>query len=942
MSGKSAFWRTLEEEAQRFTADGAAEREPGGEPERGKLDRRRLLQVMARALATAASLRAGTGEAAELVPPVVASQRDVPGAHPYFTSALTLDGYATGVLVRHELGRPIKVEGNPDHPASLGAAGAFEQAAILDLYDPERAKAVTFEGQIRPWGDLVLALVNGLGQGNAEGVRILSGHVTSPTLLAALGTLAKRLPGFRRHVWQPVSRETAMAGARLAFGRPVELVPKLDAASVILQVEGDLLGLAPGHLRHAHDFAGRRRPGDRPMSRLYAIEATPSLTGAAADHRFSLSPAEIELAVRRLAGLVGAGPAVDGAAPPWLGALAKDLAARPGEALVHAGPEASEATHALTLAINMQLGGRGKTFELIEPLDEVASTGSLAELTQDMAAGHVHTLVILGGDPVYSAPPDVGFAEAVGRVDQSIYLGAHVDATARRCRWHVPLAHELESWGDARAFDGTAAIQQPQIRPLFNGRSALELVAVMGGTVDPDPQALVRDFWNERWGRDGADAAWEQALRAGAIPDTAAEPSTVTLTPGLAERIGSPPAAASSDGLRVLFRPDHAVYDGHFAHNGWLQELPRPLTRLTWDNPALMAPATAGRLGLRDGDVVELALGERSVVMPVWLLPGQAPGCVTLTLGYGRPIPSWPEAVGGFDVTPLRASEALWEQSGITLRRLGTRYPLATTQHHQTLEGRDFIRTVDVGELEAKSHPLAEVHEEERSEESNSLYPGWSYPGRAWGMAIDLGTLHRLRRLRRGLPGREQHPGRRQGRGAARPRDALAAHRPLLPRRPRHAGDGLPAGALHALRGGALRVVCPVGATLHDSEGLNVMVYNRCIGTRFCSNNCPYKVRRFNFFDFSDAEPRPAEARNPEVTVRAPRRHGEVHILPATHRRRHDRGRSRQPAGSRRRGRAPPARPPARPQAFIFGDIARRTARSAERKADRSRLRAAG
>ena len=870
-AGKSAYWRTLEEQAGRLPPVEPAERGQGDEPGRGAFDRRRLLQVMGSALAMAASLRSGTGEAAELVPPVVASQRLVPGAHPYFTSALTLDGYVTGVLVRHELGRPIKIEGNPDHPASLGASGAFEQAAILDLYDTERAKAVTFDGQIRPWGDLVLALVEGLGKGGGQGVRVLSGHITSPTLLVALEAVGKRLPGCRHHVWQPVSREAALAGARMAFGQPLELVPRVDQASVILQVEGDLLGMAPGHLRHAHDFASRRRPEGRPMSRLYAIEATPSLTGTVADHRFAMSPVEIELQMRRLAELVGAGPAIGGDGPPWLDALARDLLGHRGEALVHAGPEVSPAAHALALAINMQLGGRGKTFELIEPPDSGMERGSLAELTRDMAAGRVHTLVILGGDPAYSAPADLGFGDALGRVGQSIYLGSHVDATARRCRWHVPMAHELESWGDGRAFDGTAAIRQPQIRPLFNGCSALELVAVLGGTIDPDPLDMVRGFWSSQWGQGSgpaADGAWEKALRVGAIVGTAAPPSTATLRADLFDHIEPPAVASSSGQLQALFRPDHAVWDGQFARNGWLQELPRPLTRLTWDNPALIAPATGERLGLRNGDVVELAIGDSSVVLPVWLSPGQCPDCVTLSLGYGRPIPSWPEHGGGFDVTPLRSSDALWHRGGLTLRKMGTRYPLATTQHHQTLEGRDFIRSLDVSELERNPHPLAEVHGEERQEESQTLYPGWSYPLRAWGMAIDLGRCIGCGacvvacQAENNIPvvgkeqvilGREMHWIRIDRYYQGTPEQPATAFQPVP--------------CMHCEEA-PCEIVCPVQATLHDSEGLNAMVYNRCIGTRFCSNNCPYKVRRFNFLDFSDAEPRPAEARNPEVTVR--------------------------------------------------------------------------
>jgi molybdopterin-containing oxidoreductase family iron-sulfur binding subunit len=435
----------------------------------------------------------------------------------------------------------------------------------------------------------------------------------------------------------------------------------------------------------------------------------------------------------------------------------------------------------------------------------------------------------------------------------------------------VAKAHELEAWGDGRAFDGTASIQQPQIRPLFNGRTALELVAVLGGTVDPDPRGMVRATWSSHWGRGGepdADAAWEQALRVGVVADTAAEPATATLKEGLFARTDPPPAMGAAGALQALFRPDHAVWDGEFASNGWLQEMPRPLTRLTWDNPALIAPATAQRLDLRNGDVVELGVKDRSIVLPVWLMPGQCPDCVTLSLGYGRPVPSWPEHGGGFDVTPLRTSDGLWHRAGLTLRKVGTTYPLATTQHHQMLEGRDFIRSLDAEEIERKAHPLAEVHKKERKDERQTLYPGWSYPGRAWGMSIDLGRCIGCGacvvacQAENNIPvvgkeqvilGREMHWIR------------IDRYYQGEPARPATAFQPVP--CMHCEEA-PCEVVCPVQATLHDSEGLNAMVYNRCIGTRFCSNNCPYKVRRFNFLDYSDAEPRPAQARNSEVTVR--------------------------------------------------------------------------
>jgi molybdopterin-containing oxidoreductase family iron-sulfur binding subunit len=825
-------------------------------------DRRHLLQLMASTLALA-GLSACGDPPEEIVPAVMGvPPEERPGESQFYATAVTLGGYATGVLVRHVYGRPVKVEGNPDHPDSLGATDAFTQAAILDLYDPDRAKGITDKGRLRAWQDLAREILENaamLRRDGGERLRLLMEPTSSPTLRAQLAQFRQAFPQAGLHVWEAAGRGNVLEGARLAFGRPLEPVPDLSQARAVLAIESDLFSDAPGHLRHAHDFMrDRSERRNREAKRLYAIESTPTLTGTAADHRFALAPDETATALFALAGLVGVmPPAKSSAGFPWLEPMARDLRRQPGASLVHVGPAAPPEWHALAHAINAALGAIGRTVRMIEPVTNAPAdpVRSLSELVADIHDGKVDTLIILGGDPVYSAPGDLGFAAALRRVRSSFYLGYHRDRTAANCRWHVPQAHAFESWGDARAFDGTATIQQPQIRPLFNGRTALELLGLFLGQPDPDLRRLIREHWRDALagtvGHD-FDAAWTEALRRGTVPETTAATTEVS-TP----QAPSPKPDDGSAGLQALFRPDAAMWDGRFASNDWLQEMPRPLTRLTWDNAALIAPATARRFGLANGDVVDLRIESDSLRAPVWVLSGQAADCVTLPLGYGRQIDG--RASHGFDTNRMRRSDALWHRSGITLTRTGEHHAFAPTQHFNTEAGRDLVRTVIVGETIANPTDKA----------LPSLYPERQAGDYAWGMSIDTsacigcGACVIACQAENNVPvvgkaevmrGRAMHWLRIDCYEIGPEDDPDTAFQPML--------------CMHC-ENAPCEVACPVQATVHDREGLNAMVYNRCIGTRFCSNNCPYKVRRFNFFGYAASEERPSESRNPDVTVRA-------------------------------------------------------------------------
>ncbi|HEX4112912.1 MAG TPA: TAT-variant-translocated molybdopterin oxidoreductase [Stellaceae bacterium] len=865
------WWRSFEERAEDPAFLAAAAREfPRLETAlTDGVDRRRFLRLMAAAAALAGITGRPLAAAAEdIVPRVDQVSGEVAGVASYVATATIREGYATGAILQHRMGRPVKLEGNPDHPASLGASDAMMQGAVLDLYDPQRSTAVMSGDRIRGWPPLLLALAQkraDWSRDHGRGLRLLTGRVTSPSLAAQIAALLKQYPEARWYQWEPLSRDQAAAGATLAFGRAVDTVPMFDHADVVLGIESDAIAGAPGHLAFARAFAARRRAaetGEGRMSRVYALETTPTLMGAMADHRFVLKPAEIEIALRAIAAATDAGPAMwrDGAQAPWVDAVAHDLKAHRGAAVVHAGAEQPAVIHALTHAINAALGAPGRTVRYLAPVAAAGEPASdIAALAADMHAGKVGTLLILDSNPVYDAPADLGFAEGLARVPLSIHLGLHRDETAARTSFHTPALHAFETWGDARAFDGTATILQPQIKALVDGRGAADMIALLAGTADSEARKMVADHWRATVTGD-FDAAWTGWLRKGVIDGTAAPDAVVAPRADFATRLPKP--AAAPGGMILLFRPDPFLRAGAHANNAWLQELPRPLTRLTWDNAALIAPATAARLKLQTEDVVEVSAAGHAARLPAMILPGQAEDCITLSLGYGRRMPDSLADRVGVDVYPLRRGmTSLWQVPAAQLRNTGDRQTLAMTQHHQTMDGRDIVR---VEPLDAfLKHPP------DHEPAPPSLYPRFRYDGTAWGMAISLnscigcGACVAACQAENNIPtvgreevmrGREMHWIRidRYWGGAPEQPETLFQPVPCM-----HCEEA------------PCEVVCPVGATVHDHDGLNVMVYNRCVGTRFCSNNCPYKVRRFNFFDFAGKDERPAMSWNPEVTVRS-------------------------------------------------------------------------
>ncbi len=902
------YWRSLDELAGSPQFEELLHREfPRQASEwMDPVGRRGFLKLMAASLALAGLTGCGTKPKETIVPYARAPEEVVPGKPLFFATAMTLNGAGIGLLVESHEGRPTKIEGNPDHPGSLGATDIFAQASLLGLYDPDRSQVLTYLGDIRPWGAFLGETRLGMDQQRVRrgaGFRILTETVVSPTLAGQIKSLLVALPEAKWHQWEPCGRDAAREGSRLAFGRYVNTIYRVEKADVIVSLDADFLCSGAGSLRYAREFARRRRPqpGKGKMNRLYAIESTPSNTGAMADHRLSLRASEIEEFARALAGALGVTGAPSSVLltadqAKWLTAVARDVSERRGSCLVVAGDQQSAAVHAWAHTINQALGNVGSTVIYTDPVEAqpINQTASLGELKSDIDAGRVELLLILGGNPVYNAPADMRFGERLLKVPKRIHLSLYHDETSALCQWHVPEAHYLESWSDTRAFDGTASIVQPLIAPLYGGKSAHEVLAVFTDQPERSGYDLVRDHWKTQHPGGDFEQFWRKSLNDGVIAGTTLPP--IIVSPRISVSLGvewavpegrSSQAAQSAtdnpapDAMEIVFRPDPSVFDGRFANNGWLQELPKPLTKLTWDNAALISPATAERLGLSYriratggehgqvlADVIELEARGRKLRIPAWIVPGQPDGCVTLHFGYGRAHTGQIGRGAGFNAYALRTSAGPWFASGAVIRKTGERYPLACTQFHHNMEGREPVRAATLEEF--RRNPEFAHEQKEAPPKSFSLYPEHKYSGYAWGMSIDLNACVGCNacvvacQAENNIPvvgktevmrGREMHWLRvdRYYRGALESPETYFQPLPCM-----HCENA------------PCELVCPVGATVHSAEGLNDMVYNRCVGTRYCSNNCPYKVRRFNFLQYSDWEtPSLKLGRNPNVTVRS-------------------------------------------------------------------------
>ncbi|MSO49016.1 MAG: 4Fe-4S dicluster domain-containing protein [Acidobacteria bacterium] len=881
-----AYWRSLDElantaefqdfVAREFPSQASEFNDPAG--------RRQFLKLMGASLALA-GVSACTRQPDELIVPYVRQPEEViPGRPIFFATSMTAGGFGMPLLAENHLGRPTKLEGNPQHPASLGATDIFGQAAVLGLYDPDRSRTLRYRGDTKTWAGFTTALQAVLNTQKAlsgAGLRILTEPLTSPTLVEQMQTLLTAMPGAKWHQWDAVYG-TVQGGAPTATP-----LYQFKNADIVVSLDADFLGFGPASVRYTKDFSSRRRigtPKDQ-QNRLYVVEPVPTLTGTKAAHRLAVKARDVHSIAAALASAVGvAAPAagtLSAAVQKVLPVMAKDLMDHRGRSVVVAGPHQPASVHALARAMNEALGNIGTTVVYTAPVAATPADGaaSLSALVADMSASKVDVLLILGGNPVFTTPGDIGFSDALAKVGTRIHLGLYYDETAELCDWHVPEAHFLESWGDARAFDGTITLQQPLIAPLYDGRQAVELLSALNGAPGRSPVELVKDYWTRTFATgsftDAAgapyatvDAFWRAALHDGFIASTSLMREGATL-PVAPANSSFEEATSPATGLEIVFRADPTVLDGRYANNGWLQELPKPLSKLTWDNAVYVSYTTAEAHHLKNEDVIEITSNGRTVKMPVWVMPGTADDVLVVHFGYGRRKAGRVGSNIGSDPFVIRTAQAPWFTQGGSLVRTGETHTLASTQSHFAMEGRNPVRIVDAAAFQAD--PTIVKHMGHTPDPELSLYPPREYNGNKWGMAIDLnactgcGVCIAACVAENNIPvvGKDQVKRSREMHwirvdtyfegDVASPTGTY--HQPL----PCQQCENAPC-----------EVVCPVAATVHSDEGLNDMVYNRCVGTRYCSNNCPYKVRRFNFMLYSDfTTPELKAQRNPDVTIRS-------------------------------------------------------------------------
>jgi len=909
---ESPYWRSLRELADSPEYREALEREfPEGAVDRpGAFSRRGFLQLLGASVALAGFSGCRWPED-KIVPYARRPAGRAPGKPVSFATALERRCAKRGLLVTSYDGRPVKVEGNPGDPVSRGGTDVFDQASILDLYDPDRSKGLLRrEGSQRltpGWKEFLdwsREHFAGLRRRRGAGLAVLCEPTGSECVAALRARLADHFPEARWFEYDPLSRDAEREGAAIAFGAPYRmhwnLLGNVAVDGAVAAIGADLFGDHPAALGMTRDFARARRSNQGPTNRLYVVESAPTITGGMADHRLPVRPSEMGLFALALAAELAArhditAPEEARAAlrpfaghpfpKEFLAAIAEDLASHRGRSPVAAGHHLPAEAHAAIHLINELLGnnnGNTVTATAGRDRERPAHIDAIRSLAGMIRAGEVKTLLILGGNPAYDAPADLDFASLLAEVDTTIHLSESRNETSTICGWHLPEAHAFESWDLGRAYDGTVLATQPLIDPLYGGKTAAEVLAwiVEGRMVKSHDIAKETA---RRWAPAGADfpSFWNDLLRTGVLSKSAWPRERPNLRIGETVRaIGRLAAAERGTGAgpELLFVCDRSMEDGRHANNAWLQELPDPITKLTWDNAALLSPATAKRLGVETEEMIRIRRAGREMEIAACVLPGMAPDTIALPLGYGRVAAGRVGEGVGFDTYRLRTSDAFYEAGAAEAAKTGRKHPLALTQdhHHIDTKGMDerekrtrvLVRQADVEEF--RKDPKRAVHGESHHPPLVSLWKEHSYEGHSWGMAIDLSVCTGCNacviacQAENNIPvvGKEQVRNQREMHWIrvdryyrGEPENPEMVHQPVA--------------CVHC-ENAPCEQVCPVAATVHSSEGLNTMVYNRCIGTRYCSNNCPYKVRRFNFFNYhKKLEPTEKMAFNPEVTVRS-------------------------------------------------------------------------
>ena len=890
------YWQSVDELADTAEFQAAVEREfPSSAQEWvDPVSRRGFMKLMGASMALA-GLAGCTKQPDEPIYPYVKAPEDlILGKPNYFATAHPFVTGAVPLLVKSDQFRPIKVDGNPEHPYNQGSSDPFTQGTLLDLYDPDRSQHVTYRGENREWAEFVQELrLKVAGSKDGTGIYFLSSTITSPTLARQWKAVQVAYPKAKLVQYDP-----AIAGTSLANGLNVQYA--LTDADVIVSLDADFLSGAgfPGFHKLLGDFAKRRKSPET-LNRLYAVESTPTTTGLKAEHRLGLRASEIPAFTAELAKAVG----VAGVASPsyawtdeqarFLAALARDLKAHAGKCVVIPGLYQDQSVAGLALAINNALGNIGKTVitstDSVTPLlsDQIAD---LKALVADMNAGKVDWLVILNSNPVYSAPADLEFAAAFDKVKTVAHLGSHLDETGQNAHWHIPAAHSLESWSDARSYDGTVSIVQPLIDPLYGGRTAHHVFQALLNEPGLSPYEAVRET-SKPLIKGDFETGWRKALHQGWIDDSAYSKGS-TIGADAAKLSSKIPTPLSKDAIEIIFRPDPSIYDGRWSNVGWLQELPKPVSNLSWDNAAQVSGATLTRLGIEEDNIIELTVAGRKVKAPVIVVPGHPDNSVTVHLGYGRQAAGRVGSGAGFNAYLIRTADAPFYATG-TIAKVEGIWGLAITKSHfqdhrgerfgqpkghdnnsleadEAINERGIIRYATLDEYKANPGFANEGEGREKTDKDNTMFPNWEYKDNAWGMSIDMNSCTGCNACivscyaenNIAVVGKQQV---RIGRNMQWLRidtyfegDLSAPRAHFQPMACQHCENA------------PCEQVCPVGATVHTPEGLNAMVYNRCVGTRYCSNNCPYKVRRFNFLLYSDYETESLKlSRNPDVSVRA-------------------------------------------------------------------------
>src|SRR5579859_7071090 len=892
------YWRSIDELAGTPEFEAAVVKEFPDQAQEwvDPVSRRGFLKLMGASMALA-GLAGCTKQPDEPIYPYVKQPEDlVLGKSQYFATAHPFPTGGVPLLVKSDAYRPIKVDGNPDHAYNLGSSDVFTQGSLLDLYDPDRSQHATLRGNAAEWPEFYQAYRERLIAGKAnggEGIYFLSTSFASPTLQRQWKEAQAAYPKAKLIQYDP-----ALAGSAFAKGFSPQF--SLADADVIVALDADFLSGAgyPGFHKLTREYAARRKDPKQPMNRLYAIESMPSTTGLKAEHRLGLRASEIPAFAAALANAVGASgfsaPSYSWTAEQgkFLAALAKDLKANAGKSVVIPGLYQDPSVAVAAQAINQALGNDDKTVSYAPAVKDLIASdqiGDLKALVADLNAGKVDWLVILNSNPVYDTPADLDFRTALGKAKMSVHLASHVDETGAEAIWHLPGTHYLESWSDVRSYDGTVSIVQPLIEPLYGGHSAHDIIQAMLDEPQTSAYEAVRETHKSAIKGD-FELGWRKALHAGWIDGTALQGSAPSIVNGRYPV----PAPSGKDAFEIIFRPDPNVYDGRYSNVGWLQELPKPVTNLAWDNAALVSAATLTKLGVEEGDIVELSVGPYKVKTPILVAFGHPENSATVHLGYGRQAAGRVGSNAGFNAYLIRTSDAPFYTTG-SIKKVDGKWGLAVTKSHfqdhrnkffgttgkdetgnhsletNEAEERGVIRSATLEEYKANPGFANEGETHPRDERDTTLFPNWDYSkGNSWGMAIDLNSCTGCNACivscyaenNIAVVGKQQV---RIGRNMQWLRidtyfegDLAAPRAHFQPMACQHCENA------------PCEQVCPVGATVHTPEGLNTMVYNRCVGTRYCSNNCPYKVRRFNFLLFSDYETESLKLmRNPDVSVRS-------------------------------------------------------------------------